>query len=641
MNAEHLTPESADHRLKPGNTLLSLVKPLVVKREFNSLEILFLEFITQADVTNKLNESWECIEYLNRPQIGLSSYAQSLSLLLLDYLIEHNFYKEALDHIRRTKNVYPVDRKLRQKVVSLYKKVYPENKNLDILIHLSQIEESAPFSQAIDTLDKFLGFGKGSPVYSSRFGYGEIIEINFLLDTIKIIFFSSPSGSGEQSFTFEQSLKSLQIIPQDNFFFLKDKKSPLLQKWIKENPQELARIIKRDLPENSKTTEIRKLLKGIVADEAIKSFIEYIRKSKSEGKPKKTKSAAVRPQIDQIEITSLRQDKIIELLNNLPSITKQKFILDLKENRKDYYDLYYNLFFALADKRVLETIFCQFDEKTQTAVLDKIFIEYKNYPVQFLYLADKRIEDPDMILTRYLDLVQSSAIKFKKMSLANEVRKRLIKNNYELVKKAVNKITSDNALRIFTRIEEIKNLYPEERDAIKNIIQQQFPELVEATLDGQAEYIYSTEASISNKQAELHKLVNEEIPKNASEVARARSYGDLRENFEYKAAKEKQKRLFHKISEIRQQLTKVKPIDFTKIDVSKVNIGTTVKVISVNDNQILIFTILGIWDTDIEHGIISYLAPFAQKLLNKKVGDEISDDEGKKYKIIEITKTAQ
>jgi transcription elongation GreA/GreB family factor len=232
-------------------------------------------------------------------------------------------------------------------------------------------------------------------------------------------------------------------------------------------------------------------------------------------------------------------------------------------------------------------------------------------------------------------LAQVANLKFEKTSLVSEIHKRLISNNYALVRRSVTEITSDIAKRILVRIGEIKNLYPEERDIITNIIKLEFPELFE-TKD---EYIYNTKTAINNKELELNKILNEAIPQVASEIGRARSYGDLRENFEFKAALAKQKRLISKVSEIRQELSKARPIDFSKIVTDKVNIGTTVTLLPLIENsQPVSYTILGPWDSDLQKEIISYLAPFAQNLLNKQVGEEIIDDEGKRYKITEISK---
>lgn len=638
------------------NTLLSLIKRALSKKELNSLESLFLAHITKPESIKNLNDFRESIEYLSRSQIGLSGQAKILALFLIDYLIEHNYYKEALELLKNAARFLPPDRVLRRKICQLYKNVYSDYKNIDVLIRLSNIEESAPLERAMAIIDKLISLDIGNPVYSSRYGYGVVSKFDFTLDTLSIDFFNSQT----QTFTFDQALKSLQAMPKDNIYYLKEKYPSLLIRLMTENPAELVKIIKRDLPETTKNSDIKHTLNGVVLPEVIDRFIEYIKKSQTQSKPKIKKPAENNALVDNTLISSYSQDKITELVNSIPAISKPKFVITLKDCRSDWLELYLNLFFTQSEKRLLQTLFSELDNLKQRYIIDKTFAEYKRYPSQFLFLAEILNEDPYAILTRYLDLMQLSLVTRKrvpgeKSSLASEIRKQLIKDNYELIRKTVIEITSDIAKRIFARVQDIKNLYPEERDAIINIIKQQFPELSE----NNEEYIYSTGAAIKNKEAELHKLVSEEIPKAAADIARARGYGDLRENFEYKVAKEKQKRLLHKTSEMRHELAKAKPIDFTKIDSSKVTIGTTVKFVAIHPalplkqtdklglhnvrkggihdtTQIFSYTILGPWDSDVGSGIISYLAPFAKTMLNKVPGDQVIDSEGKIYKIAEI-----
>jgi transcription elongation GreA/GreB family factor len=391
-------------------------------------------------------------------------------------------------------------------------------------------------------------------------------------------------------------------------------------------------LLKRDLPENYKTADVKKILKGIVPDQDIETFIEYLKKNKPKIKRQVSCDLIT---IDYSTLPSLSIEQIIELINSAASITRQKLVQTIKEKRQDWQEIYLQIFFIQTDKRVLQIVFTESDQKHQNYLVDKAFVEYKRYPVQFLFFAEISNQDPYAIITRYLDLAQVANLKFEKTSLVSEIHKRLISNNYALVRRSVTEITSDIAKRILVRIGEIKNLYPEERDIITNIIKLEFPELFE-TKD---EYIYNTKTAINNKELELNKILNEAIPQVASEIGRARSYGDLRENFEFKAALAKQKRLISKVSEIRQELSKARPIDFSKIVTDKVNIGTTVTLLPLIENsQPVSYTILGPWDSDLQKEIISYLAPFAQNLLNKQVGEEIIDDEGKRYKITEISK---
>jgi transcription elongation GreA/GreB family factor len=129
--------------------------------------------------------------------------------------------------------------------------------------------------------------------------------------------------------------------------------------------------------------------------------------------------------------------------------------------------------------------------------------------------------------------------------------------------------------------------------------------------------------SLDRRQAEYRELVDKRIPANSKEIAVARSYGDLRENHEYKAAKEMQKVLLHRKDELESQFNRARAMSFANARTDVVGPGTVVEVTDLGNNQRERFTILGAWDSDPDHGIISYLTPVAMALVNRKVGEEV------------------
>src|ERR1044071_3721086 len=129
--------------------------------------------------------------------------------------------------------------------------------------------------------------------------------------------------------------------------------------------------------------------------------------------------------------------------------------------------------------------------------------------------------------------------------------------------------------------------------------------------------------SLERRKNEYHELVEKKIPANSREIAIARSYGDLRENHEYKAAKEMQKILMRRKAELESQLVRARGSDFSNVRTDVVSIGTRVLVTNLDTQQAETYVILGAWDSEPEKHIISYLAPVAQKLLNKKAGEEV------------------
>lgn len=131
-------------------------------------------------------------------------------------------------------------------------------------------------------------------------------------------------------------------------------------------------------------------------------------------------------------------------------------------------------------------------------------------------------------------------------------------------------------------------------------------------------------ASFEKRRQELEDLVQKKIPQNSKEIGQARSYGDLRENFEYKAAKDMQRLLMRRRAELEVLLGRATPTDFNDVKTDTVQPGTTVTVTELAANRSQTYHILGAWDSDPARNIISYPAALAQVLLNKKPGDEVA-----------------
>jgi transcription elongation GreA/GreB family factor len=129
--------------------------------------------------------------------------------------------------------------------------------------------------------------------------------------------------------------------------------------------------------------------------------------------------------------------------------------------------------------------------------------------------------------------------------------------------------------------------------------------------------------SLERRKNEYRELVEKKIPANSKEIAIARSYGDLRENHEYKAAKEMQKLLMRRKADLETQLVRARGTDFAVSQTDIAGIGTIVRATDLATNQQEQFTVLGAWDSEPEKGVVSYLSPVAQAVLGHKVGDEV------------------
>jgi len=130
-------------------------------------------------------------------------------------------------------------------------------------------------------------------------------------------------------------------------------------------------------------------------------------------------------------------------------------------------------------------------------------------------------------------------------------------------------------------------------------------------------------SSLERRKTEYEELAKVKIPENTKEIALARSYGDLSENFEFKAAKQMQTVLMRRKVELEQMLENARGTSFENVDTSRVSIGTIVTLRALETNKEETYTILGAWDGDPDRHIISYQTAIGQALLGHKTGDAV------------------
>lgn len=131
-------------------------------------------------------------------------------------------------------------------------------------------------------------------------------------------------------------------------------------------------------------------------------------------------------------------------------------------------------------------------------------------------------------------------------------------------------------------------------------------------------------SSLEKRKAEYDQLVNIEIPKNSQEIGLAASYGDLRENFEFKAAKEMQSVLLRRRAEMDVALGRARGTNFENPDVKQVSIGTVVSLKDPASGAAETYSILGAWDGDPVNQVISYQTAMGQALLGRKPGETVN-----------------
>ncbi len=135
--------------------------------------------------------------------------------------------------------------------------------------------------------------------------------------------------------------------------------------------------------------------------------------------------------------------------------------------------------------------------------------------------------------------------------------------------------------------------------------------------------IYLTEAGFQKLKAELEQLRSVERPAITAQIAEARDKGDLSENAEYDAAKEAQGLLEMRIANLEAQLANARILDESKIDTSKIQILSRVRLKNQNTGKEVEYTIVSESEANLKEGKLAIGTPIAKALLGKKVGDKV------------------
>ncbi|MDR2576427.1 MAG: GreA/GreB family elongation factor, partial [Puniceicoccales bacterium] len=129
-----------------------------------------------------------------------------------------------------------------------------------------------------------------------------------------------------------------------------------------------------------------------------------------------------------------------------------------------------------------------------------------------------------------------------------------------------------------------------------------------------------SQASLDAMRHEYEQLIRVKIPANTAAVERAREEGDLRENSEYKMARQDQDMLMARKAQIEKDLSKAQVANFSTATADVVGIGSVVTLVD-SKGKVERLAILGAWDSDPKRCILSYITPLGRSLLGKKVGD--------------------
>ncbi len=146
--------------------------------------------------------------------------------------------------------------------------------------------------------------------------------------------------------------------------------------------------------------------------------------------------------------------------------------------------------------------------------------------------------------------------------------------------------------------------------------------LVDSKGSSKAKRLLVSEWSLKARREELEDIIKNELPASKLAIEAARELGDLRENSEYKMAREHDEVLCARRAQLEKEISMADVFDFTATPSDKVGIGSVVT-LKTDKGEVLTCTILGAWDSDTVRNIFSYQTPLAQALIDHRIGDTV------------------
>jgi len=336
---------------------------------------------------------------------------------------------------------------------------------------------------------------------------------------------------------------------------------------------------------------------------------------------------------------------------------KEEFLRNIRLFQGDWADIYIRLFPRHPLNSIIVSLQKDGHDDKLTAMAAACFENYREYREAVVWLfknssAEPWFKEANIPYEKQLiTLIHILDISYREIENRRDTveNRKLNKQVYTILfKEGVinNYIDSSNPetiLRIYTFINDVKDLDPADKMNLKNRIVKKHPDF---KFFGTEEKkitnlgLLVTLAKLQEKQKQLATIREVDIPANSREIEAARIHGDLKENAEYHAAREKQTQLNSLDSRLSGEIDRAQIFDPATVNTSKVSFGTRVTLLNKNSGNREEFTILGPWESDPDRRVISYLSPFGGAILNKAVGDEAEfagSDERVTYLIEDIT----
>ena len=354
---------------------------------------------------------------------------------------------------------------------------------------------------------------------------------------------------------------------------------------------------------------------------------------------------------------------IFKGINNIPGLFsglkdsrfKEEFLEQVRVHISGWADIFIDLFPRTTDPSIISQLEKDGYAEKLTAMTIDCFENFRDRREAVVWLfktssraewfraANISLERQIIVLIHILDLTYRDIENQRETAEARKINKQVYTILFKdgVLGSFIANSDMDTITRIYTFINDVKNLDPQDKINLRSKIQDQHPDfkffdIIERKI---SQGLTVTRVKFEEKQKQLVNIMDVEVPANSKEIEAARLHGDLSENAEYKAAKEKQGILNAMAEKLKEEIERAQIFDPATIDTSRVSFGTIAVLRNETKSRTEEYTILGPWESDPDNNVISYQTPFGKAMLGKSAGEQfsfVSDGEKNSYTVESI-----
>lgn len=307
-------------------------------------------------------------------------------------------------------------------------------------------------------------------------------------------------------------------------------------------------------------------------------------------------------------------------------------------------EVYLRILAEAPSKVVLDKLMQRGKIEETVEAIKKIYTNYRTHKEAFIWLVAnirqyeeiaQHFQDQDKVtiaMAHLYDITATDITNKRRLSINRKNQKQIQKYLYkeEQLDHLIQNGSESFVVQLIPILNELQKIEPAVTISQKEVISTRFPHLtkrlkrqIEAHAARKKSGFFTLKDSYHAKQQELRHIHEVEVPQNSKEIQKALELGDLRENAEYKSAKERQEILNANAMRLSNEIRQAKIMDETQFETARISFGSDALLTDLANNKQVTYTILGPWESDPAKNIISYLSPLGAKLVGHAVGEQM------------------